>query len=86
MKYSKEYSFKTEIEKYVKERNEALFSLDKEKIKAFSEKWNIPFPQNETVFWAGIHKAIVHTTAATQEQRDNSIKWLIDHGFSLDIV
>lgn len=73
------------IKVFVKERNEALFSLDKEKIKVFCEKWGVPVPKDETIFWAGIHKGIVHITSATEEQRENSIKWLIDHGFSPNI-
>ena len=46
------------MEDFIKERNEALLSLDKEKILAYGKKYNVKFPENEKIFWAGVHKAI----------------------------
>lgn len=70
------------VKKFVKERDEALLSLDKDKIMAFMDKYNIPVPRDETVFWAGIHKAIINTIKSTADQKINSIMWLTEHGFS----
>ena len=70
---------------FVKERDAALLSLDKEKILAYFKKYKIKVPENETVFWAGIHKAILYMNAATEEQKWKSANWLIDHGFKTDI-
>ena len=73
------------IKKWVKDRDEAMLSLDKDKIVAFCKKNNVPIPENETVFWAGVHKAILHINSATFEQKQNSFEWLIEHGFSPSI-
>lgn len=74
-----------EAKQYAKERNRAFLSLDEGKIRAFCRKWNVPMPENKTAFWCGVHKVICHTTAATPEQRLNSMSWLLEHGFSIDI-
>lgn len=48
------------VANFVKERNEALFSLDRKKIEAYCAKYgdsdsaNVP----DVVFWAGVYKAI----------------------------
>ena len=38
------------MEDFIKERNEALLSLDKEKILAYGKKYNVKFPENEKYF------------------------------------
>ena len=47
------------IKEFVKERNEAMFSLEKEKIVAYCKKYDVPIPENEQVFWAGVYKSIL---------------------------
>lgn len=74
------------MEKFVKDRDTSLLSLDKEKIVAFCNKYGVPIPENETVFWAGVHKGIVHLNAATDEQKKQSVEWLLEHGFTTNIV
>lgn len=73
------------LEQYVKERDEVILSLDKEKIMKFSQKYGIHFPNSEKAFWAGVHKTILHINASSDEQKRNSWKWLIENGFSTDI-
>lgn len=73
------------IRQFVKERNAALLSLDKEKIQQYCKKYGVPIPQNEKAFWAGVHKAILHINAGTDEQKQNSLEWLMENGFSPDI-
>ena len=46
------------MEDFIKERNEALLSLDREKILAYGKKYNVKFPEDEKIFWVGVHKAI----------------------------
>lgn len=46
------------IEEFKADRNEALLSLDKNKILAFGLKHNVKFSSNNEVFWLSIHKAI----------------------------
>lgn len=73
------------MNRYVRERNEAFLSLDKKKILKFCKEWHICAPKDETVFWCGVHKVIVNTDAATEEQKRNSLEWLKEHGFSPDV-
>ena len=71
-----------DTKQFVKDRNEALLSLDKDKIIAYLNKYGIPVPANEKVFWAGVHKGIVNMKAAPKEQKFDSMLWLVEHGFS----
>lgn len=71
-----------DMKEFVKERDEALLSLNKQKILAYMKKYHINYkPNSETVFWAGIHKAIIGINSATAEQKQKSHDWLISHGF-----
>ena len=48
------------LENFVKERNEALFSLDRDRIEAYLAKHGDATSENasDMVFWAGVYKAI----------------------------
>lgn len=74
---------------FVKERNDALLSLDENKIDAYMKKYNPRFkkPENKKVYWASIHKSIcnlflVESNDITLEQYERSYKWLSENGFS----
>ena len=70
------------MQKFIKERDEALLSLNKEKIMSYMKKYNIDAtPTNDSVFWSGIHKAIISLRSATKEQKNKSLKWLKENGF-----
>lgn len=73
------------MNRYARERNEAFLSLDKKKILKFCKIWHICVPTNDIVFWCGVHKVIVNTDAATEEQKRNSLEWLKEHGFKPDV-
>lgn len=73
---------KPSISDFVKERNEALFSLDKKKIKCYAKKHQVVLPENELIFWAGVHKAIIAIESAPIDLKEQSAKWLIENGFS----
>lgn len=70
---------------YTKERDEAFLSLDKNKIMLFCRKWHICLPDNEKVFWCGVHKVICNIDAASEEQKARSAKWLRENGFRPEI-
>lgn len=73
---------KIDMKKFVQERNEALLSMDEQKIRAYMKKYGVDFdPKNETVWWVGVHKAILGISSITPEQRERSEKWLVEHGF-----
>lgn len=82
-----DFDKKTEekIKEFVKERNEALFSLDEKKIKAYMKKYCVPEPHNERIFWAMVYKAICNITDAPPEVKDKAKAWLKEHGFKEDI-
>lgn len=75
---------------FIKERNAALLSLDKEKILAYGKKYNIKFPEDDKIFWAGVHKAIcslyfVANNNITLDQYTRSADWLRENGFNLGV-
>lgn len=74
------------MEDFIKERNEALLSLDREKILAYGKKYNVKFPEDEKIFWAGVHKAIcslylIPVNKITKSQYEKSKEWLKENGF-----
>lgn len=71
------------VKQFVKERDEALLSLDKERIVKFLNEYGATVPKDEMVFWAGVHKAICHLESANAGQKLNSMIWLVNHGFNL---
>lgn len=77
-------------EEFIKERNEALLSLDKDKIMEYGKKYNVKFPKDEKIFWAGVHKAIcnlyrIPSNCVSEEQYKKSCEWLSKHKFSESI-
>ena len=73
------------LKQFIKERDESLLSLNKQKITKFLNKYGVPIPKDEVVFWAGVHKAIWNLNSANADQKLNSMMWLTEHGFSPDI-
>lgn len=69
------------MKKFIKERNEALLSLDKQKILAYFDKYEIERIEGEELFWLTIHKSILGIEGITKEQRERSVKWLTDRGY-----
>lgn len=74
-----------DMKQFCKERDEALLSLDREKIMSYARKYGVRFnPSNELVFWASVHKAILGIRNAPQKQKAKSAKWLVEHGFKAE--
>jgi hypothetical protein len=72
------------IEEFVRERDEALLSMDKEKILAYMKKYGVRLPPDE-LFWLIVHKARTGATSLPMAERAKSKEWLIAHGsHSLD--
>lgn len=71
-----------EMEHFVKERNEALLSMDEAKIRGFFRKWNeFELSTNNAVFWTSIHKAITGVKGLPIDFRKASKAWLDKRGF-----
>ena len=75
----------TMIERFVKERNEALFSLDRKKIEAYLIKYGeTEFTDTpDLLFWAGVYKAICGIKSAPPELVDKAHGWLTENGFAI---
>lgn len=74
-----EMNLMKELKKFVKERDEALFSLDREKIERYMRKYEVcadPESIPDVIFWASVHKAICNNANATYEQKMKSALWL----------
>ena len=76
---------KADLETMVKDRNEALFSYDKRKIRAYMRKYGLRVPTNDIVFWGAVNKAICNITTASPELVAKAEKWLAEHGMSTEI-
>jgi hypothetical protein len=61
---------------FIQERNEALLSLDREKIEAYLRKYGSPIASNDALFWASVHKARTAIPELPFEDRQKSIDWL----------
>ncbi len=73
-----------ELNQFKNDRNEALLSLDHNKIIDYMKKYNIEIPRPE-VFWVAIHKSITANTQLPLEFRRMSKHYLKEGGFeSLD--
>jgi hypothetical protein len=71
-----------DLDQFLKDRDEALLSLDKDKILAYMIKYGAHVPRNETVFWASVHKARLALNCVDAEGKILSRNWLAENGFS----
>ncbi len=71
-----------DLDIFIRERNEALLSLDAEKIKTYMRKYDCPIPTQETLFWASVHKARTAVTTFSDEERQKSVDWLTERKLS----
>ena len=76
---------------FIEERNTVFASGDEEKIRAYCKKYNIEIPENEEIFWVGVHKTIcnlflIEDSKISMKQYNKSFDWLVDHGYTPSIV
>lgn len=67
------------MEAFLNDRNEALLSLDIDKINAYLRKYGSPELSNDEVGWRAIHKARTAITAFSESERQKSRDWLAEH-------
>lgn len=65
---------------WLRERNDALLSLDEARIKAYMRKYGLPVLPNPEVFWRAVHKARTAITSFPAEEKQKSKAWLFAHG------
>ena len=74
------------LQRFVQERNEALFSLDKDRLKAYMRKYNLPVEDcSDDVFWASVYKAICNIKNAPEPIAEEARTWLNERGFRTTI-
>lgn len=75
----------TMLEEFVKERNEALFSLDRNKIEAYMKKYGQPEVEevHDDLFWASVYKAICGISNAPDELVSKALMWLHKNGYTV---
>lgn len=74
------------LAKFVKERNEALFSLDRSTIESYLKRRGMGVPENDIVFWAAVYKSIYNITDAPAELKEKAITWLQAHGMRGEVT
>ncbi len=67
---------KKKIDEFKQDQHEALLSLDRDRIATFMQKYDIPIPLNEEVFWGSVHKARTALPNLGLEARKLSKAWL----------
>ena len=73
-----------DINDFIHERNAAFLSLEKEQILNYCKKYDVSIPDDELVFWAGVHKARLQIDIPETE-KNISRQWLKDNGFNQSI-
>lgn len=74
-----------EFTNFIEERNGMLLRLDPEEVRAYCRKYGVVIPDDETAFWAGLHKARLHVRDFPEEEREKSRAWLAEHGYGEDV-
>ena len=75
---------KARYHQLIKERNEALLSMDRAKILAFAKKHSGDIGldrADEYIFWISVHKARTASLGLPEFERRKSMKWLTERGF-----
>ena len=69
-----------DMQQFLKDRDEALLSLDETKLRDYLRKYGETPPSDPAVFWMGIHKAITACTSLPIDFRRKSAAWLAVRG------
>lgn len=71
---------------FVRRRNEAFFSFDKEKILSYCDDYGISLPSHSSdVFWGAVAKAVLNIVDAPEEAKEKARNILDRLGWSYTI-
>lgn len=76
---------------WIKERDEAVRSLDVEKFKEFYRKgrargyYDIPLPSDDRVIEVAMRKMMYHNNSFTEQEKADAKRWLEDRGCTTDM-
>lgn len=76
---------KFDLAECIKDRNDALFSFDMQKILTYFVKYDIQLPEDTRVFWGSVAKAVLGITNAPEEAKVRARKILDELGMSYEI-
>ena len=68
--------------RFLKERYEALCSMDLDKIAGYCKKYDVETPGHPLVFWCAMYK-VIYQISQSAAQRKQASDWLLSHGFHL---
>lgn len=75
------------FKQFIKDRNEAFFSFDKERILAFIDKYHLPMNRdNDRVFWGSVAKVIVNIKDAPKSAVKRAETLLKNLGFDNELL
>jgi hypothetical protein len=75
------------FKQFVKDRNEAFYSFDKERILAFIDKYHLPMNRdNDRVFWGAVAKAVVNIKDAPKSAVKRAETLLKNLGFDNELL
>lgn len=83
--------YKTMVEDWKKERDEAIRKQDVSEFKKFYAKWlysgayELPLPDNDKVIEIALRKMLYNLPTATPEEKETARKWLLSHGCSTNL-
>lgn len=66
---------------FAQERNAALLSLNRAKIRAYCKKYGVNIPGEGDAFWSAVHKARMGIRGFPESEKQISRDWLNEHGF-----
>lgn len=64
----------TSLDELIRERDQALLSLDAHEIKRFMNRWNIRIPEDDREFWKIVRNALVEIGAQHKTIRSAEIR------------
>lgn len=64
------------LDELIRDRNEALFSFDEQKIMDYMVKYHLVIPHRKEVFWGAVCKAILGITDAPESARKRAMATL----------
>ena len=68
-----------DFQQFLRERNTALLSLDRTRLEAYMRHYNVTIPDDDEVFWRGVHKARTAVPTFPEWVRAESRAWLRAH-------
>lgn len=70
---------------FIKDRNKMAKSGKYDDYVIFCKKYNLPYAKEKELFEITLHKIRVNLTTLPKKMIEESKKWLLDRGYSIDV-